>query len=198
MNPKRTFFRFSKSSILSSIFLPEMSLLQCLLSLLSSFWIYFWTFSLRVPIPSLFKHLSGNAEKRSTTQQRNLHKQGFGKSLSGNVSCLTAAGLKNKEVKVLPTGIFQCQISRIWHFSIVFGMENFHLAFFSYLAFFWHCQRWARGGATGPNTPPDVQKSAPPLTNNLFTTVPPSNWLAAAGGRKKDYFCSKLPKFCRL
>ncbi len=52
-----------------------------------------------------------------------------------------------------------------------------------------------KGGIT-PHLTPERQKKVLPLqTNNLFTTVPPYNWLAAGGGRKKDYFCSKLPKF---
>ena len=61
--------------------------------------------------------------------------------------------------------------------------------------------RWARGGKGGNGAgggggggggvggsmpPPDVQKSAPPQTNNSFTTVPPSNWLAAVGSRKNE------------
>ncbi len=59
--------------------------------------------------------------------------------------------------------------------------------------------RWARGGGKGGEYPPRTSKKVlPPQTNNLFTTVPPSNWLATEGGRKNDYFCSKLPKFCRL
>jgi len=28
----------------------------------------------------------------------------------------------------LPTGIFQCQMSHIWHFSKAYGIENYRLA----------------------------------------------------------------------
>ena len=42
-----------------------------------------------------------------------------------------------------------------------------------------------QGGGEIP-LPPDVQNSDPPQTNNLFTTVPPSNWMAAGGGRNND------------
>ncbi len=49
----------------------------------------------------------------------------------------------------------------------------------------------------GEILPPDVQKSALPPDQPLFTSVSPSNWLAAKSDRKIDYFCPKLP-LCRL
>ena len=47
---------------------------------------------------------------------------------------------------------------------------------------------WALGITT---TTPGRPKKRSPQTNNLFTTVPQSNWLAAGGGRKKTIFGTK-------
>ncbi len=49
----------------------------------------------------------------------------------------TSFSLRNR-LPVLPTGIFQRQISQNWHFSKVSGIEILSLAFFKNLALFWH------------------------------------------------------------
>ncbi len=59
---------------------------------------------------------------------------------------------------------------------------------------FCYNHRWAGGGMGGEYPLPDVQKTAPPQANNLFTTVPPSNWLAAGGCRKLNTFLFKIAK----
>ncbi len=46
-----------------------------------------------------------------------------------------------------------------------------------------HIHRWARGRKRG-GIPPGRPKKCSPQTYNLFTTVTPSNWLAAGGGGK--------------
>ncbi len=57
-----------------------------------------------------------------------------------------------------------------------------------------------KGGNNRHPPPPrrTSKKVLLPQTNNLISNVPPSNWLAAGGDRKNDYFYSKLPKFCCL
>ncbi len=63
---------------------------------------------------------------------------------------------------------------------------------------------WARGGGKGGGIlqypPPRTSKKVlPPIpTTSVVLLLSTPNWLVAEGGRKNDYFCSKLPKFCHL
>ncbi len=86
-----------------------------------------------------------------------------------------------------------------------FSMVLTSSAPFSLRVFFFFQEIWFEilgGQGVGEgwgNTPPlDVQKKLSPQTNSLFTTVPPSHWMAAEGG-KKGYFmvqkCKNLAAF---